>query len=223
MKRKLKRIILLLAILSFISLAVACIIDQYVEKTGSKYLTSLEQAPASDAIIVFGAYVFPDGNPSDMLHDRLDCGYELYKQKKAPKIIVSGDHGQVTYDEVNAMRKYLETKGVPREDIFMDHAGFNTYDSIYRARDIFKVKKAILVTQRYHLVRALYIGSKLGLDITGVASDLHTYPVMKYYRIRDIASRSKAFLQAQILKSKPKYLGKEIPIWNSGVLTDDGK
>lgn len=223
MKSKIKRILLFLSIAAFLFAAIVCIIDYSVEKTGAKYLSTKEQVSESDAIIVFGAYVFPDGKLSDMLHDRLDTGYELYNLKKAPKIIVSGDHGKVTYDEVNTMRKYLESKGVPREDIFMDHAGFDTYSTLYRARDIFKVKKAILVTQRYHLVRALYIGKKLAIDVSGISSDLHTYPGMGYYRFRDIGARNKAFLQAQILKSKPKYLGKEIPIWNSGVLTDDGK
>jgi SanA protein len=179
--------------------------------------------PVAEAVIVPGAYVFPDGRVSEMLADRLDAGYMLYRAGKARKIIVSGDHGRTTYDEVNSMRKYLQAKGVPREDIFMDHAGFDTYDSIYRARDVFQVKKAIIVTQRYHLLRAVYIARMLGIEAHGVTSDAHNYPRMMYYNLREIAARVKAFLQAGVMHPDPKYLGKAIPISGSGVLTDDGK
>jgi SanA protein len=200
-----------------------CFLYYYVGNVGSKYLLAPKSVPQVDAIIVLGAYVFPNGQVSQMLADRLDYGYKLYQQKKAPKIIVSGDHGSTTYDEVNNMRKYLQAKGVPREDIFMDHAGFNTYDSMYRMRDIFTVKKAVIVSQEYHVVRAVYIAKKLGLEAYGVASDPQVYAGMKYYLLRELGSRTKAFMQASILKPKPKYLGDTIPIWKSGVLTDDGK
>lgn len=108
-----------------------------MESTGKQMLVTKDTAPESDAIIVLGAYVQPDGQVSEMLRDRLEMGYALYAAGKAPKIIVSGDHGTQEYDEVNAMRAYLQEKGVPREDIFMDHAGFDTYDSLCRAKVCF--------------------------------------------------------------------------------------
>lgn len=222
-KIHIKRVMIFLLLTMFFSAVTILLIDYYVSSQGAKYLSSLTEVPQADAIIVFGAYVFPDGTVSQMLADRLDYAYKLYRANKAAKIVVSGDHGSKTYDEVNAMRKYLQSKGVPREDIFMDHAGFSTYDTLYRARDVFVIKKAILVSQEYHVVRALYIANKLGIEGYGVASDTYVYPGMKYYRVRELGARCKAFLQAGILKPEPKYLGDTIPIWKSGVLTDDGK
>ena len=223
MKKFIKRCLIILISIFVLMIITLCFLYFHVSNIGSKYLLTPEKVPQVDAIIVLGAYVFPNGKASQMLADRLDVGYELYQQKKAPKIIVSGDHGKTTYDEVNNMRKYLQEKGIPREDIFMDHAGFNTYDSIYRAKDVFSVKKAVIVSQEYHVVRAVYIAKKLGLEAYGVSSDKHVYPGMNYYLLREVGSRAKAFLQASILKPKPKYLGDTIPIWKSGVLTDDGK
>lgn len=198
-------------------------IDFHAEKVGLKYFTTTEKVHKGDAIIVLGAYVFPNGKVSTMLKDRLDCGYNLYKKKKANKIVVSGDHGTKEYDEVNAMRRYLQAKGVPRSDIFMDHAGFDTYDTIYRAKDVFLIKKPIIVSQKYHTLRAVYIARKLGLKAFGVSADKRAYSGMWYYRTREVASRVKAFLQAEVIKPKPKFLGKTIPIWKNGDLTDDGK
>ncbi len=198
------------------------LIDYYVSSTGEEYIVDdYNKVSEAEAIIVFGAYVFPDGRVSDILRDRLDVGYELYQKDKAPRIIVTGDHGQKNYDEVNSMRKYLQDKGVPREDIFMDHAGFSTYDSLYRARDVFLVSDAILVTQEFHLVRALYIADKLGIDACGVPSDKRAYTRMSYYRKRELGARTKAFIQAGIFKPEPEFLGETIPIWKEGVLTDD--
>ncbi|MBC7765721.1 MAG: YdcF family protein [Hyphomonadaceae bacterium] len=218
-----KHTIIGILLVAFLCLFVALAVDFYVSQSGKKNLTTLQQAPQADAIIVFGALVFSNGQPSDMLQDRLDVGLKLYQANKATRIVVTGDHGQKSYDEVNGMRQYLQAKGVPREAIFMDHAGFNTYDSLYRAKDIFEIKKAILVTQEYHLVRALYIGKQLGLSVVGVPSDTHVYPGMPFYLVREVGSRFKAFLQAGVFHPEPKYLGDTIPIWKSGVLTDDGK
>lgn len=222
-KVRLKRFLMMIVLLAVIAALAILMIDLYIDSKGSKYLSSLDEVPKADAIIVFGAYVFPDGTVCRMLADRLDYGYELYKAQKALRIIVSGDHSTTAYDEVNAMREYLQSKGVPREDIFMDHAGFSTYETLYRARDIFVVDKAILVSQEYHLVRALYIAEKLGLEAYGVASDPRAYPDMQYYRIREVGARCKAFMQAGIFKPEPTFLGDTIPIWKDGNLTDDGK
>ena len=219
---KLKRIIILIFCLCLVGVLSIPVVDFHVSKTGSRYICEMEKVQKADAIIIFGAYV-SGGTVSKMLADRLNYGYELYKKGLAPKILVSGDHGRLDYDEVNAMRQFLQLKGVPRSDIFMDHAGFNTYESIYRARDVFMIKKAILVTQEYHLVRALYIAKKLGVEAQGVSSDTMVYPNMDYYRKREYGARYKAFLQAGIFKPEPTFLGDTIPIWKSGEMTDDGK
>ncbi len=132
-------------------------------------------------------------------------GYELYANGKAQRILVSGDHGRKEYDEVNAMKRYLQDKGVPGSHIFMDHAGFNTYDSIYRARDIFLVKKVIIVTQEYHLKRAVFIARKLGLEAYGVAAARRNYgPVMLKYELREMMARNKDFLNILLIKPEPK-------------------
>lgn len=180
------------------------------------------EVPEADAILALGAYVFPDGTVSFMLYDRLNEAYELYENGKAGKILVSGDHGRKNYDEVNTMKKYLLDKNVPAEDVFMDHAGFSTYESIYRARDIFQVKKVIIVTQEYHLKRAIFIARELGLDAYGVASDRHDYgEVMKICRSREVLARNKDFFLAKFLKSQPTFLGETIPVTGDGRDTDD--
>lgn len=196
--------------------------NAYVERVGAQYIYSPQDVPEADTVLIMGAYVFPDGNLSVMLLDRVMTGYELYENGKAPKIIVSGDHGRQDYDEVNTMKNFIKSKGVAGQDIFMDHAGFSTYESLYRARDIFAVKKVIIVTQRYHLLRALFVARALGLEAYGVASDQHNYgPVMTTYEIREMAARNKDFWMAKIFKPKPTFLGEVIPVTGDGGLTDD--
>lgn len=206
--------ICILGILSVIS------VDYYVAKSGAKHIVSLEHADDADAVIILGARVFGD-QVSYTLGARLEKGYEVYQSGKVKKIIVSGDHGQKEYNEVHAMQKYLMDKGVPKEDIFMDHAGFNTYDTMYRAKEIFLVKKAIVVTQKEHLLRALFIADKLDLDVQGVMSGQYTQYEYSVQRPREYLARMKAFLQCDILRSKPKFLGEAIPISGSGILTED--
>ena len=216
------RRILILAI-AFLTLLSIYFIDLNVRNFSKKFVVDIQTAPEVDAIIVPGAYVFPSGKVSDILADRLSVAVELYKTNRAKKLLVSGDHGKITYDEVNAMRKYIQSKGVPRQDIFMDHAGFSTYESLYRTRDIFKVRKAIVVTQNYHLSRAIYIARKLGMEAYGVSSDKHEYYKIQLYKAREIAARLKDYFLVNLLHSKPKYLGEAIPISGDGSLTDDGK
>ena len=172
-----------------------------------------------DCIIVLGAGI-REGRPSPMLEDRLLTSIDLYKRNVSKKIIVSGDHGKENYDEVNVMKKYLIDKGIPSEDIFMDHAGFSTYDSIYRAKAIFKTKKVIIVTQEYHLYRSLYISQKLGLNAYGVSSSRREYQNQTKRDIREIAARVKDVFYC-IFKPEPKYLGETIPVSSNGNLTND--
>lgn len=197
-------------------------VNNYVERGGTKYIYSPEDVPNADTVLILGAYVYPDGTLSYMLQDRVNVGFELYAQGKAPKIIVSGDHGRKDYDEVNTMKDFLKGKGVPGKDIFMDHAGFSTYESLYRARDIFQVKKVIIVTQEYHLLRAVFIARELGLEAYGVASDEHDYgQVMAAYEVREMAARNKDFWMAKVIKPQPTFLGESIPVFGDGGATDD--
>ncbi len=172
-----------------------------------------------DCIIVLGCKVKDDGTPSHMLQDRLDFGCELYEMGAAPKLLMSGDHGRTEYDEVNNMKNYAMDKGIASEDIFMDHAGFSTYDSMYRARDIFGCKKVIIVTQEYHLYRALYIAKKLGLEAYGVASDPREYSGQTARDLREVLARTKDFFMV-LTEAKPVYLGEAIPISGDGNSTN---
>jgi vancomycin permeability regulator SanA len=155
-----------------------------------------------------------------MLNDRLLQGIELYKSGAAPKLLMSGDHGRVDYDEVNVMKKFAIDGGIDSADIFMDHAGFSTYESIYRAKEIFGAKKVIIVTQKYHLYRALYIAKQLGIEAYGVASDLQQYNGQRNRDLREIIARNKDFLTV-ILKPKPTYGGDTISLKSNGNITND--
>ena len=172
-----------------------------------------------DCIVILGAAIWGD-KPSPMLEDRLNEGIKLYKLGVANKIIMSGDHGRDEYDEINIMKEYAMEQGVPSEDIFMDHAGFSTYESIYRAKEIFEAKKIIIVTQKYHLYRALYIANKLGIESYGIGADPRKYVGETYRELREILARNKDFIKC-IFKPKPTYLGDTIPVSGNGNLTDD--
>ncbi len=174
----------------------------------------------ADCILILGAGVWAGGVPSNMLADRLDEGLRLYRNGISGKILVSGDHGRKDYDEVNVMKKYLMDRGVPEEDVFMDHAGFTTHESMYRARDVFGVRKAVVVTQKYHLYRALYICEKMGIEALGSSSDPRSYRGAFIRNARESVSRVKAIIWC-LLKVKPKYLGEPIDIHGDGNITND--
>ena len=133
---------------------------------------------------------------------------------------MSGDHGQKDYNEVKAMKLEAMEQGIPSEDIFMDHAGFSTYESIFRARDVFAADKIIIVTQEYHLYRALHVANALGVEAYGVSADYHTYVGQAYRELREILARNKDFATS-ILKPEPTYLGDVIPVSGDGNLTND--
>ena len=155
-----------------------------------------------------------------MLHDRLRMGVELYDLGAAPKLLMSGDHGRENYDEVDVMKSFAVDAGIASEDVFMDHAGFSTYESMYRAKEIFQAKKIIIVTQEYHLYRAIYIAESLGMEAWGVAADYQTYYGQTKRDIREVLARVKDF-GTSMFKPKPTYLGTAIPIWGDGNLTND--
>ena len=199
-------------------------VNTYVQASVQDRILTEEQAAELeeiDCVLVLGCGLEADGSPSPMLHDRLQQGVALYQKEAAPKLLVSGDHGREEYDEVNAMKRFAEEQGVPSEDVFMDHAGFSTYESVYRARDIFQVRRMVIVTQEYHLSRALYIAKRLGIEAWGVPADPRTYSGQTARDLREILARDKDFLTC-ILKPKPTDLGKAIPVNGNGNLTNDG-
>jgi len=157
-----------------------------------------------------------------MLADRVETAVELYVQGKVKKILMTGDHGWDSYDEVNSMRKYARSRGIPDTDIFMDHAGFCTYDSMFRAREVFQVDSAVIVTQNFHLPRAVYIARELGIPAVGLSADRHIYAGAGAYAWREIPARVKAFAQV-IFDDKPRFLGPVISISGDGRSTHDLK
>ena len=212
-----KHIFRLLGIIVLILL----IINFYVILTTSKKIIEKDNIKADnyDCIIVLGAGI-RNKKPSPMLEDRLSVAADLYNKGIAKKILVSGDHEYNDYDEVNVMKNYLKEQGIPSEDIFMDHAGLSTYDSIYRAKKIFKVNKAVIVTQKYHLYRSLYIAQNISLSSRGVSATKRRYIGQTKRDIREFAARIKDFFKC-ISNPNSTYLGETIPIQGNGDSTND--
>lgn len=222
MKKIIKKLFIL-AILSIVIIGItSLIINTIVKNEAKKYIIELTELDKDiDTALVLGARVYSNGQPCPMLQDRLDVGIMVYNTKYTNRILLSGDHGRKEYDEVNGMKEYVENQNIPTNTIFLDHAGFNTYESIYRAKEIFGVEKVVIVTQEYHLYRAVYIARKLGIEAYGIHSDLRTYPGIVYYNQREFLARIKDFIYVNILHPKPTYLGEEIPITGDGGLTHD--
>lgn len=196
-------------------------VNFYILKQSNKYIfENVRDVPETQAALILGSRVYSSGQMSDVLLDRVIRGLELYKNGNVKKLLISGDHGQKEYDEVNTVKDYLLKNGVPGADIFLDHAGFDTYDSLYRARDIFEIKSLIIVTQKFHLPRALYIGNALGIETYGYIADRQPYLAAEWNKIRESLARFKAFLNVT-LRSKPKFLGDHIPITGDSKLSWD--
>ncbi|NMD32486.1 MAG: DUF218 domain-containing protein [Firmicutes bacterium] len=198
------------------------IINAHVKSSVKGRIVTPDEAASMDAdcILVLGAGVRDNGRPSPMLVDRLLQGIELYNNGFSDRLLMSGDHGRKEYDEVNVMKQFAIDRGIASEHVFMDHAGFSTYESLYRARDIFETERIIIVTQKYHIYRALYIADKLGLEAYGVASDPRRYAGQNIRDLREIAARVKDYFTV-IIKPTPTYLGETIPINGNGDLTND--
>lgn len=221
-KKKIIRVLITITSLGILAVIAVFSINSYIKSVAKKKIISLEQAinlDDIDCILVLGAGVRGD-RPTHMLEDRLNYGITLYDNGVSDRILMSGDHGQKHYDEVNVMKDYAVNKGISSSAIFMDHAGFSTYESLYRARDIFQAKKIIIVTQEYHLYRSLYIADKLGLEAYGVASDPRQYVRQNVREAREVLARNKDFIYT-IIKPKPTYLGDSIPVSGDGNVTND--
>lgn len=204
-------IILLISALLFTSLQLYVMLYPLSDIFDS--VEQLGKIERPQAVLVLGAAVYASGNPSPVLKDRLDYAYQVYEYYDGKiAVIVSGDNGTVEYNETKAMYDYLISKGVNADDIYRDYAGFNTYDSIYRAGYIFKVQSIIICTQRFHIYRALYIAKRLGFKAYGYAAENKSIYNMTYNHIRESLARIKAVMETDIMKRQPKYLGDPIPV-----------
>lgn len=215
---RLQRLLAAAAALVLVLGCAAVGLSLWVWGSSRSYLLGAEEAAqlgGVDAILVLGCGVRPDGTPSLMLQDRLNTGLALYQAGAAPKLLLSGDHGTVGYDEVNAMKDYVLARGVPSEDVFLDHAGFSTYESMYRARDVFQARRVIVVSQRYHLYRAVYDARALGLDAWGVAAEDIAYSGQLLREIREVLARDKDFFYC-VFQPLPTFLGEAIPVSGDG-------
>ena len=219
---QMKKFLIIGIVIVLIAIILVFIINTIVTMSTKNQIISRKEATqldSVDCIIVLGAGIWGN-SPSPMLEDRLNEAIALYNENVSAKIVVSGDHGKVDYDEVNVMKNYAIEKGVPSENIFMDHAGFSSYESIYRVKEIFGAKKIVVVTQKYHLFRALYIANQLDIEAYGVNSDPRRYVGAAYRELREVIARNKDFFGC-ILKVKPTYLGDYISLDGNGDITND--
>ena len=227
MKKALKTIFTIIIVAAVLALGISAYVTQSVRgdiagvDTGSGI--SADEAGECrsidpQCILVLGCAVWADNEPSPMLKDRLDTAIALYKEGVAPKLLLSGDNSIVEYSEPDCMLRYTLAQGVPPEDIFLDYAGFSTYESVYRSHAVFMADRMIVVTQKYHLFRALKACGALGIEAKGVASDQEKYAGSFYREAREILARNKDLIKG-IIKAKPTYLGDEIPVDGDGTVT----
>jgi len=209
--KKIKKFLLSLIILCLTALFVVLLTNSNVTAETEKLIfTELKDVPKTKLAIIFGAGINGD-QPSRYLKDRLDAGISLYKNNKVDKILLSGDNGRDEYDELSVMKLYCQKNGVDTTKIYIDYAGFDSYSTMYRAKHIFYVDTAILVSQKYHLNRCIYLGDKLGIKSFGYSADRGVYSGYKYYASREKLSVSKAVLDV-IRNRRPKYLGEPVDI-----------
>lgn len=179
------------------------------EKTKGLIFTDPARVPEATVALVPGAALAGPNTLSLIFTERVDVAIQLYEAKKVSKILVSGDNSTLAHNEVNPARVYLLARGIPDQDIFLDHAGFDTYSSLYRARDVFGVSSVIIASQWFHLPRAVFIARKLGMTAYGVSAD--TGPVLLSNYVREVFADEKALFDL-IGDRQPKYLGTPIPI-----------
>lgn len=225
MKKVRKSPLLVLLCLCVVGLTCCAGINAYVVGKTKARIRSAEEAASlggADCILVLGCAVWNGDTLSPMLRDRVLTGIGLYENGASDRLLMSGDHGRKEYDEVNNMKRFCVDRGIEPDVIFLDHAGFSTYDSMYRSKAIFGVKKVIIVTQKYHLFRAIYIARALGIDAYGVPSDLSDYTEHTRIRnaVREALARCKDFFVC-LIKPEPTYLGEAIPISGSASPSDD--
>lgn len=211
--RGLKRIIKLAGLLSLLAIGGVAAANGWVLYSAADHeYDTVEALPARSVAIVLGAGVYGDGTPSQALEDRLSMALDLYQAGKISRVLVSGDHGKRYYDEVNAMSRWLIERGVKPADVFRDHAGFRTFDSMVRARKIFQVEDAVICTQGFHQPRAIFLAREAGIDAVGAPADRRRYADRHVATVRESLARTLAVLDVYVLPTKPKHLGPPIPI-----------
>ena len=222
MKKWCRRILTGILILGILGGLAALLASLYVVKTTEAQILASDAAVMGewDCVLVLGAGVRPDGSPSDMLYDRVRTGLDLYHGGAAPKLLMSGDHGRSEYDEVGCMLGLALEDGVAAADVFLDHAGFSTYESLVRAKDVFGAESLVIVTQKYHLYRALYIAEALGMDAVGVSADRRGYAGQFMRDIREIIARGKDVLTVWF-DAAPTYLGDAVDLSGDGTVTQE--
>jgi len=193
-------------------------IDGYAR---SHIFADVEAVPAREVALVPGCRVLPDGTPSAALADRLATARELYLAGKVKRILVSGDHQAPEYDETNAMWRWLTDRGVPSADVFLDHAGVRTLDTMQRAARVFGVEEAIVCTQRFHLPRSVFLARRSGIDAVGVVADRRIYQKRNRDRLREIFAKSVSFVDSYVLGTEPRHLGAPISLRGDPRATHD--
>jgi SanA protein len=213
---KIRKTAMILAVLAAGVFLVAVIADICVAISGMRNIyAGIDGLPQAQAVLVPGAAVYRGGQMSAVFFDRAAVALEVYRAGKVKKILVSGDHSRGNYDEVNIAKKFFLDNGVPGEDVFVDYAGFDTYSSVYRAKEIFQVQSLIISTQEFHLPRALYLARQIGIKADGIKADLRNYDLGFYNVLRENAARTKAFWDVAS-NAVPKFLGDTIPITGDG-------
>ena len=224
MKTKGKRAMKWLLALVLVGLAgvlAVLVINAVMIGVNRQYILSEDDADAlnADCILVLGCGLWDDGTPTPMLADRCNVGIRLFQAGAAEKLLMSGDHGRVDYDEVNTMKSLAVEEGIDPDSVFCDHAGFSTYESMYRAKNVFCAKRVIIVTQKYHLYRAINDARALGLEAYGVSASERIYRSQWAQDLRELLARVKDFIYC-IFRPEPTFLGDTIPISGPGSLTD---
>jgi SanA protein len=214
-----KNIIKLFFIITGVVILLTMVINIGVVLLARKYIyTDISEIPSRTVVLVLGARVHGT-RLSPVLEDRVKTGIRLMENQKGKKLLLSGDHGQKYYDEVNAMRQYVLANAptIQHEDIFTDYAGFSTWDSIYRARDVFEARDLIIVTQEFHISRAVIMARSLGMDAVGYAvnQDHFANSWQRSWHFREYFARVRAFITI-VFKPKPRFLGEIIPILGDG-------
>lgn len=181
-------------------------------------VAGMKYTPSADCILILGCGIIDEETPCAMLRDRLEAGAAAYRLGLAPRILISGDNGHPGYNEIHVMLHYLLNAGIPGEDIFCDHLGFSTYDSVHRAKSVFGADEIIVVTQKYHLYRALYIASGLDIDAVGICSNQRKYIGNAYREVREILARDKDYVKT-LIKAAPENGGTAISLLESGKIS----
>ena len=221
-KKTIIKILLVLVVLGVIVGIGVIAANAHIKSVTKDYTISeseLKDLEDIDCILVLGCGVWDDGTPTDMLADRIKVGIRAYESGVSDRLLMSGDHSRKDYDEVNTMKAIAVESGIPADNVFCDHAGFSTYESMYRASDIFGADKIVIVTQSYHLPRAIYDAQKLGIEAYGISADERTYMGQMYRDARELLARAKDFVWC-IVQPEPTFRGEKIPITASGRLTD---